>query len=90
MLNLLGWHNAKGYTVVLFPRSVQRPYQYFATGDDRLLVSPATVELGGLVVLPRKEDFLKITNEDLRSIFEQVTLNGVDFTQLTQRILSWK
>ncbi len=90
MMNLLGWFDTKGYTVVLFPRSAQRPYQYFAEGDDRLLVSPATVELGGLIVLPRKEDFLKITKEDLRSIYHQVTLKGADFMHLKERILSWK
>lgn len=89
-LNLLGWFEEENYTVVLFPRSAQRPSQYFAEGDDRILISPAAVELGGLVILPREEDFLKLKKEDLRSVFEQVSLNEAEFTQLKQRVLLWK
>ena len=60
--------------VYVVPRRDFRPKQYFAEGDAKILVSPATVEIGGTIITPREEDFQKITNEDIKSIFEQVCL----------------
>ncbi|MCQ2350333.1 MAG: DUF4922 domain-containing protein [Paludibacteraceae bacterium] len=74
LLNVLC--NAVGNTIQLFifPRKAFRPWQYSAEGEDRLMVSPATVELSGVVITPRKEDFEKITLDDVQSIFQQITL----------------
>lgn len=79
MLNLLAWFSAGTWQVILFPRAAQRPREYYADDFDRLLVSPAAVELGGLIILPREEDFYRIREEDLVSIFNQVTLQKKDF-----------
>jgi hypothetical protein len=79
MLNLLAWYSAGNWQVILFPRAAQRPREYYADDFDRLLVSPAAVELGGLIILPREEDFFRIREEDLISIFSQVTLQEKDF-----------
>ena len=79
MINLLGWFNNGTWRVVLFPRKAQRPKEYYADEFDRILVSPAAVELGGLIILPREEDFYKITRNNLESIFSQVTIQKKDF-----------
>ncbi len=86
MLNLLSWFEKKEWKVLLFPRGMQRPWQYYADDHAKLLISPAAVELGGLVVLPREEDFLKITCRDLRDIYSQVTLSETDFDLLKQKL----
>lgn len=86
MLNLLGSYENGSWRILLFPRSAQRPWQYFAEGEEKLLVSPAAVELGGLVILPREEDFSRITADDLTDIFGQVTLPSADFDQLKQAL----
>ena len=87
MINILGWY-ANGYwEVVLFPRGAQRPSEYFADDFDRILVSPAAVELAGLVILPREEDFYKICSEDITSIFSQVTLPQSGFKHLTEKLI---
>jgi hypothetical protein len=86
MMNMLVWFESGIWQVVLFPRILQRPYQYFAEGPGKLLVSPAAVELGGLVILPREEDFNKITSDDLTSIFNQVTIQADDFKSLKKKI----
>lgn len=86
MLNILSWFELGKWQVVLFPRILQRPFQYFAEGPGKLLVSPAAVELGGLVILPREEDFHKITSDDLISIFNQVTIQADGFESLKKKI----
>jgi hypothetical protein len=76
MLNVLCNYQNKSWNVVIFPRDKQRPTQFYAEGEEQILVSPASVEMGGLVILPRKEDFDKITKEDLRDIYGQVTVKA--------------
>jgi hypothetical protein len=87
MVNMLGWFTNGAWQIVLFPRAVQRPREYFADDFDRILVSPAAVELGGLVILPREEDFFKLTAENLVSIFSQVTLQKDDFEDFKEKLI---
>lgn len=56
----------------LVQRRLFRPWQYSAEGNDRILLSPAAVEVGGIYVLPRREDFDRITSEQAVSIMKQV------------------
>jgi hypothetical protein len=86
MVNILVWYNAPEWTVALFPRAKQRPWQYYADDFDKLIISPAAVELGGLVVLPREEDYFKLSGNDLASVFDQVTLGKDDFEVLKMKI----
>ncbi len=87
MVNILMWYEAGFWNVIFFPRARQRPSQFYAEGDEKILVSPAAVELGGLIILPREEDFVRITPGDLESIFNQVSLNDENFEQLIRRIV---
>jgi ATP adenylyltransferase/5',5'''-P-1,P-4-tetraphosphate phosphorylase II len=86
MLNVLCSFATGKWTIHLFPRKLHRPSQFFAKGDKQLLISPASVDFGGVFILPRKEDFDKITAADISDIFEQVTINGEVFGQLTAAI----
>lgn len=86
MINILSWYNAGEWEILLFPRIRQRPFQYFAEGDDRLLVSPAAVEMGGMLILPREEDFRKISPVDIESIFNQVCIGTGEFEILKKKI----
>jgi hypothetical protein len=86
MLNVLCNYENGSWNVVVFPRDKQRPTQFFAEGEKQILMSPASVEMGGLVILPRKEDFDKITKEDLVDIFSQMTIHDEDFEQLKNKI----
>jgi hypothetical protein len=86
MVNVLcSWDKGK-WTIHLFPRKAHRPTQFFATGRDQLLISPGSVDLGGVFVTPRKEDFDKITQADIINIMEQVSINQNIFTILVDEI----
>ena len=86
MINLLCYFNDGNWTIHFFPRKLHRPKQYFAEGADQLLISPASVDFGGVFITPRPEDFEKITASDISDIFSQVSLDKESFRELTQAI----
>lgn len=88
MLNVL-CSCAKGiWTIHLFPRKAHRPTQFFANGEEQLLISPGSVDLGGVFVIPRQEDFKKITKLDIIDILAQVSLNQESFAELSKGMVS--
>ena len=71
--NLFAWKNeAHGFTLAYFPRTAHRPECYFAEDETRLLVSPGALDMGGILVTAREEDFEKITEDTLRKIYHEV------------------
>lgn len=74
MVNILCRRDAAGAGAVVFFRSKHRPAAYFREGDERVVVSPAAVDIGGLMVTPVEKDFLAIDAEELRAIFREVSL----------------
>jgi len=86
MMNILSDYEKGRWRVIIFPRDKQRPWQFFAEGDKQILMSPASVEFGGFSILPGKEDFDKLSKDDLNDIFSQVTINDTDFDQVKKKI----
>ena len=75
MMNVLAFYNAdEGWNLCIFPRRKHRPDCYFAEGNERLLSSPASVDLGGVFILPIEEDFNRINATLLESILREVCL----------------
>jgi hypothetical protein len=82
MMNVLAsWENGV-WRVFIFPRKMHRPWQFFAEGEEQILLSPASVDLGGVLILPREADQEKLNNETIADIFDQVTIAKEDFEQL--------
>lgn len=79
-MNLIAWHQEGGVgkpdevITLLFPRSKHRPDCYYAEGEDQLLISPGALDMGGLFITPREEDFNKLTPETAAAILKEVTL----------------
>lgn len=82
MMNVLCNFEEGEWRVILFPREKQRPSHFFKTDEKQIIVSPAAVELGGVIVLPREEDFKKITKKEVSEIYEEVTIENKRFTNL--------
>lgn len=59
------------WTLIVLERKKHRPDCYYAEGKKQLLCSPASVDLGGVFVLPREEDFEKITAKDIKQILSE-------------------
>jgi len=87
MLNILIDHSDNTWTIHIIPRKKHRPSQFYAEGESRLMISPAAVDLGGVMITPREEDFEKITRADVEDIFAQVCFNDNEITDLIKDIV---
>ena len=76
MVNLAVLHEGHEWVTYLFPRGKHRP-AVFHTGE--LTVSPASIDLCGIFVVPLAHDFEKITGDAIASIFREVTLPDEQF-----------
>lgn len=75
--NLFAWQDKqRGFTMAYFPREEHRPVCYTATRGEQLLVSPGALDMAGLLVTPRKEDFDKITESDITQIYKEVAYHN--------------
>jgi hypothetical protein len=83
MVNLIIAGNGEDYYGIVFPRKAHRPACYFREGSKRILVSPGAVDMGGLVILPRKEDYECVDRNILLNIFNDVCHGPEMFAKLT-------
>lgn len=90
LLNLLVGYEFPVWRALLFPRCKHRPGCYFAGGDAKILLSPATVEMAGVCALPVERDFHRLTREDLMNVYEEVTLSQEMFQDLCRQVQSLK
>lgn len=74
MMNVIAFMEEDRYKLHLFPRKAHRPRQYYEEGLKQLLISPGAVDMAGLIVSVREEDFNKITQQDIEDIYSQVSL----------------
>ncbi|HBL75392.1 MAG: hypothetical protein A2W90_04090 [Bacteroidetes bacterium GWF2_42_66] len=86
MMNILaGFENGK-WQVFVFPRFRHRPWQYFEEGEKNILLSPASVDLGGVLITPMEKDFSKITKVDIADIFHQILWPEDKFNLLVEKL----
>ena len=83
MMNILCSFQDEKWRVIIFPREKQRPSHFFRNDEKQIVVSPAAVEMGGVMVLPGENDFSKITKREIEEIYEEVTINSETFNNLT-------
>lgn len=74
-MNLISIFENGQYHLIIFPRKDQRPQCYFKEDELRILISPASVEMAGVLVTPNKENFQNLKFSDLEEIFADVSLN---------------
>ena len=74
MMNIIAFVEDAKYVVHVFPRKAHRPRQYFLEGNSQLLVSPGAIDMTGLIITSRPEDFEKISRQDIEDIYNQVSM----------------
>jgi hypothetical protein len=79
MMNILGSFDRGTWTVMIFPRAKHRPSMYFAQGEERILISPAAVDCGGVLTTPLEKDFHRLTADVVREIFGEIFLSRETF-----------
>jgi hypothetical protein len=82
--NVAAYHEpVAGFSVVVFPRSRHRPAS-FHTGE--LTVSPATIDMSGILVTPFAKDFERLSGDDVAAVYREVTLPEEPFREVVARL----
>lgn len=74
MMNVIAFTEENRYKLHLFPRKAHRPAHYYEKGKRQLLISPGALDMAGLMICVREEDFEKISKHDIEDIYSQVSM----------------
>ncbi len=86
MMNVIAWATDEGIITVVLPRRKHRPDCYTASGDAQFIISPGAVDMGGLIITPREEDFRRLTPEVVLDIYREVSLTPVQLNEVVDRM----
>ena len=86
MMNIVAWRNGTEYLSVIFPRRKHRPDCYYADGADKLMVSPGAIDMAGLVITPRKEDFERLTTARIQTILQEICITPEQVQQMRAKL----
>jgi hypothetical protein len=74
MINVIGHYMTDSFRLAIFPRRAHRPAAFFREDDQRILISPAVMEMGGMIVTPSEADFNRLNAEIIEAIYREVSL----------------
>ena len=80
-INLLAWQEADATVVVVLPRSKHRPASYPSP-----LVSPGALDMGGLIITPRREDFERLTAATAAALIAEVGIPEADCRRMVETL----
>jgi len=87
-MNILSFFDSeKGWRVIVFLREKHRPSHFFASDENKILLSPAAVDIGGVCITPLKNDFDRITKNILTEIFHEVSFDKDNFEFLIKALI---
>lgn len=86
MMNILCFGTADGIRTLVIPRKRHRPSFYGTDGDGAMLISPASVDLGGVIITPRACDFEKIDKDIISNLFNEVCLSDCETNTIISKI----
>jgi glycosyltransferase involved in cell wall biosynthesis len=73
---------------IIIPRRKLRPECYYAEGDDNMCISPGAVDMGGLIIAPRKKDFDRLNADTISAILQEVALSPSELEPVVEQIKS--
>ena len=81
MMNIVSWRSNDDFLSVVFPRTKHRPDCYYKEGNEQFIISPGALDMAGLIITPRQEDYERLTPEMALSILDEITLKGEPLQQ---------
>ncbi len=81
MMNVIAWCQGDDLLSVVLPRRKHRPSCY-----EQCMISPGAVDMGGLFITPREEDFRQLTPEQGLDILHEVSLTAEQMNQIVERL----
>ena len=86
MMNVVAWRSGEAFISVVFPREKHRPDCYSADGEAQCLVSPGSLDMAGLMILPRQSDFEGMTAERAKNVLQEVSLSDEAMKDVVKRL----
>ena len=86
MMNILCYATPKGVRLIVIPRKRHRPSFYGTEGDGCMLISPASVDMGGVFITPRPQDFDTIDAGTIRRIFDELCLSQDEIENIARNV----
>ena len=86
MMNIIMWRQGETTLSVVFPRRKHRPECYSKEGDAQFIISPGAIDMGGLIITPREEDFRKLTPEVAMDIYREVSITPQQIEEVIDRL----
>ena len=86
MMNIIAWQQGDMQLSVVLPRRKHRPDCYTAKGDAQYIISPGAVDMGGLIITPREEDFRRLTADVVTTIYHEVSLTAEQMQEVIEKI----
>ena len=71
-MNVIAFRKGNHVSLIVIPRRAHRPHCYTAEGDKHYLISPGALDMGGLIVTPRREDYDRLTADKALDILCEV------------------
>lgn len=82
LTNVIFTHRGDHWVVYAFARQAHRPPHFYAAGDEQIMVSPSSLEMTGILIVPRIEDVPKITPQRVTEIYQAVSVPTNDIRKL--------
>lgn len=86
MMNVLCYATPAGERLVVIPRKRHRPSFYGMDTDEQMLVSPASVDMGGVFITPLEKDFERMDADVIRRVFDELCLNNDEINEVASKI----
>ena len=85
-MNIVAWRDGSEDVIVVLPRDNHRPACYFEEGDRRMVISPGALDMAGLIITPREEDFNRMSEDKLISILKEVSIKEKDMENIKEKL----
>lgn len=85
-MNIVAWRDGSEDVIVVLPRDNHRPACYFEEGDRRMVISPGALDMAGLIITPREEDFNRMSEDKLTSILKEVSIKEKDMENIKEKL----
>ena len=70
-MNIVSWRTEKEFITIVIPREKHRPECYYAKDSLQRMISPGALDMSGLIITPRKEDFETLSATEAVSIIQE-------------------
>lgn len=86
MMNILAWTTPAGVRIAVVPRKRHRPSFYGTEGDSCMLISPASVDMGGVYITPRPEDFRRFDADTVHCLIDELCLSESEINEIAANV----